>query len=486
MEVGNLLLVSPDGMVDITKASLSSDGVTLTLNTGSTVVSSIRVICAVTKIGKAPRTKLFVSNFVQSAPSASFIQLTKADIYRIKSITTTVDGDVTARFKLDNGQRDYAYQRGSLSLVGNNLPTGTLTITFDYFSHSTSGDYFCINSYITSSLPDYYNSISTYSSISDGTVYDLKTCIDFRPTESDAGGISSGIDLVKINSRITSVINYYVPRIDSICIDKSGYIYASRGIPDDLPIAPITTQGNLQIATISVPAYTTNISDIKITLGKNRGFKMSDIQKLQDRIFNLEKFSLLSITESKLINYSIVDASTGLNRFKSGYLVDNFLNPNIIGDYFNPEFTVTYAGQGIIPDVESITVPLNVLNVSSMQLHGSLTDGFITLPYTTEIFAQQNLSTRITNVNPFSVFSWKGNLKLVPSTDNFMITVNLPTVFVTETVTITDYVNIPKYWGWAPTPGTHYSFAPTPNGWESSEAFWEMAKNVHRNDQYRL
>ena len=50
---------------------------------------------------------------------------------------------------------------------------------------------------------------------------------------------------------------------------------------------------------------------------------MKDIKKLEDRIKNLEYYTTLSILETNTANQFIPDAN-GLNRFKSGFFVDNF------------------------------------------------------------------------------------------------------------------------------------------------------------------
>lgn len=53
---------------------------------------------------------------------------------------------------------------------------------------------------------------------------------------------------------------------------------------------------------------------------------MSDISKLEDRIQRLEKYTTLTMLETKTENLVIKDAETGLDRFKCGFFVDNFMN----------------------------------------------------------------------------------------------------------------------------------------------------------------
>ena len=50
---------------------------------------------------------------------------------------------------------------------------------------------------------------------------------------------------------------------------------------------------------------------------------MDDIGKLEQRIKNLEYYTSLSLLETNTSNLFIPDEE-GLNRFKSGFFVDNF------------------------------------------------------------------------------------------------------------------------------------------------------------------
>ena len=50
---------------------------------------------------------------------------------------------------------------------------------------------------------------------------------------------------------------------------------------------------------------------------------MRDIYKLESRIKNLEYYTSLTMLESNTVNMFIRDKD-GLNRFKSGFFVDNF------------------------------------------------------------------------------------------------------------------------------------------------------------------
>jgi hypothetical protein len=67
-----------------------------------------------------------------------------------------------------------------------------------------------------------------------------------------------------------------------------------------------------------------------------------------------------------------------------------------------------------------------ISSLSLLQKNGDL----IHLPYTTEIFINQNYATRSVNLNPYLVFTWNGIVTLDPATDNWVDTTTRPDVVV--------------------------------------------------------
>ena len=65
---------------------------------------------------------------------------------------------------------------------------------------------------------------------------------------------------------------------------------------------------------------------------------MRDIGKLQDRIENLEYYTSLNLLERDAESLEIPDVN-GLNRFKSGFIVDNFIGHRV-GDVLHPDYNV--------------------------------------------------------------------------------------------------------------------------------------------------
>ena len=64
------------------------------------------------------------------------------------------------------------------------------------------------------------------------------------------------------------------------------------------------------------------------TLTEHKRYRMKDIAALEDRISNLEFYTTLSLLEAKTESLQIQDSS-GRNRFKSGFLVDNFTSNEV-------------------------------------------------------------------------------------------------------------------------------------------------------------
>ena len=67
---------------------------------------------------------------------------------------------------------------------------------------------------------------------------------------------------------------------------------------------------------------------------------MRDIGKLENRIESLEYYTQLSLLETQAQNLQIQDVD-GFDRFKNGFIVDNFTGHNI-GDLKNRDYKASY------------------------------------------------------------------------------------------------------------------------------------------------
>lgn len=443
-EVGTFAAFYPAGIVVSTKFSLNALGNELILS-GGPASTTVRAYVTVDRTGTLPRTKS-LTGFVDTitpVPGQTVFTLSKCDAYRIVTIADDT-GFVTNNYVLNNGQTDYAYFKSSVQLKsGRSGPVGNLIVTYEYFQHSP-GDFFTPDSYaLNAGYEDY---VLIHRSNATGIDYDLSNCIDCRPSVNAANNFAAGAvvgDMLVNGEKFTSSVQYYVPRYDLVTINKNGKVAVIQGIPDDSPNVPATPEDSLALETIFVPAYTDSIQDIKkVRLAVDR-FTMRDISDLSDRVGRLEEFSTLSAAESSVINYEIIDAETGLSRFKTGYVVETFDDPITVADVDSMQFSAAFDGGALIPSVEEMDCP--VIFQESLSNGYAVTDDVISLPYTEKVFTRQPVSSRVTNLNPFLVIKWDGVLTVTPNSDTWVEVVDRPEIIQrrSELVTITRSVNFP-------------------------------------------
>lgn len=439
---GNLVAAWTGGMVDLNLFDLTPTGTTLIL-TGGPVAQTVHIQVAVTKLDAAEKTKTLTthveSGVTLSGTTVKYHNLAKADIFRLVSIVSSVDGDVTDRFTLDDGQRNFYYGFGKVTLNSSTAPAGTLTLTYQYFEHSLSGDYFTVDSYRNSGIADpnaldFISYVPSYYSKTSSKSYDLKSCYDFRKIIGTVG------DALVNESRITADVDYYVGRIDVYGINTSGDIVHIQGIPEEIPEIPKVPDDTLVLGRYTVPAWTGDIRAIRMSKERVQRYTMRDINDLAARVDNLEDFVTLTTLESDANKMEIVDPVTGLNRYKMGILVDNFSDPSLISDYYSAKFAAEYEDGVLKPAKEWVATEWN-FNTASTNYRR--TGDVVTLPYTDVEFVVQPYSTKITNVNPFLVISWVGNMVLSPNVDSWVETENLPDIIntVDRVVTVTRTVN---------------------------------------------
>lgn len=470
IETGTFLAFGPNGIVDESLFSLNTTGSTLTL-TGGPGSATVRVYAAVTKTNVAPKTKtLNTESQTFTAPGTDDLILDDTDIISIDSVVDA-NGDITANYTLDNGQRDTVYLRGRAILnSGASAPSGDVTVTYTYYEHSISGDFFCIDSYPADILEEDV----LYSSSSQGVRYELPRCIDFRPSVGANGEIEGTggrpNDAIVSGTTFRSKLQYFVPRIDLITMTQGGEVRVLRGTPANSPSAPAQPKNELSLELVFIPAYTKAAQDVTLRRLSVDRYRMEDIDELEKRVESIEYFTTLTAQELEITNYDVVDAETGLNRFKTGYLVESFTDAFLTARTTSPDFKANFAGQELEAPAQQEMVELEFDNTGSS--HYVNKNGYIMLPYTEEAFAEQNLSSRIENLNPFLLISWDGILEIDPPVDEWVEVRDRPTVFEeeTKTKTITNYVSCPPPPPRPSRSSSSPSAAPieTPIGWYGS------------------
>src|SRR5210317_1356757 len=432
--------------------------------------SKIKILATVNRSSAGSKTKTLREDQTKDVTSLADatkqggINIGRTDIYQLKSVSmATAFGaysasgaiDVTSRYELDNGQRDNYYDVGRIKLKPGQIePTGTLRITFDFFEHG-SGDYFDVDSY--SGVIDYEN-IPSYTSDTTGQTYELRDCLDFRPQVAYDSTVNSGgqdrdydtannavsVDVVKFGTTVTTDFEYYLPRIDKIFLDKEGNFKVVEGASSLDPQVPKTLDGAMHLYTLEIPAYTLSTEDITIKKVDNKRYTMRDIGKLESRIESLEYYTQLSLLEANAQSLQIQDAD-GFDRFKNGFIVDNFTGHNV-GNVGNNDYKLSIdrsRGEARTPFNEDI-IELEerdddltaIVAADRTAANYSKTGDLLTLPYTETTFLEQPYATKTENLNPFLIFDWVGDIQLDPPVDEWKetrvapeLTVNINSTF---------------------------------------------------------
>jgi len=403
-------------------------GKQVTINVPSIAGSTVKIISSVAKTGNQQKTKTLTSRIQSGVSHSSTIQLDRADVYDIVSIIDdTTSANITSKYTLDNGQRDSYYDRGSLKfVVGNSVPASTVTINYRYFEHG-SGDYFSVDSYNGVIA---YKDIPSYQS-STGAVYSLINSLDFRPRINNAGtGFSVLSEIVVSDNNITADYEVYLPRKDKIFLDYKGNFVVSTGVPGINPQLPSDISNAMVLYEVSLNPYVFDTADITIKPIDNRRYTMRDIGKLDKRISNLEYYTSLSLLEKNTSDL-FIDDGTGVNRFKNGFVVDNFKS-HIIGDAALLEYKCAIDKEnGILrPQFKSSNVAMNYSPSKSSNV--TKTGDLLTLPYTVVSYINQPSASKTENINPYDVINWTGVMTLSPNSDDWYDTEQLPDIIIED------------------------------------------------------
>jgi hypothetical protein len=367
---------------------------------------------------KTPTTSSIVKT-AGSIVGRSFF-LGKSDVYKITSITEN-GVDKTDSYVLRKNITPEYYDNSYVELKASEpLPTNSVTINFEYFIHG-SGDFFSVDSY--SSIA--YKDIPT--EVINGVTVNMSDVIDFRSRYNDArteftGTGGSFIETPMPYSLLRCDIINYLPRVDKVYVTAKGEFGVIKGVSATNPSEPATPNNAMVIYKINVPAYTKNVKDIGIVAINNRRYTMRDIGKLEQRIENIEYYTTLNMLETETNGLQIVDPNTGLNRFKNGFVTDNFVDHSV-GSYTLSEYkcSVSKEEATLRPEFYSEIVDFGYSSgiSSNVVKNGPL----ITLPFTESLYMSQDLASDYINVNPYAVYLWNGDVSLTPNSDTWFDTV---------------------------------------------------------------
>ncbi|AEC52957.1 structural protein [Synechococcus phage S-CRM01] len=397
--------------------------------------------------------------FIPAADAAkSVLSLGRTDVFKLYSVVTPDGLDVTDNYTFDDGQRDNIYDISRLILKANRPAAVTdLYVTCDAFDHTTDGDFFSVDSY-THDLGISYKKIPIYSISSaipdqqqseSSSILELRDCVDFRPSVNGAAptpsripGISGVNSFAARNFRNSTLggnadvprflvpgslfscdIEYYLARIDTLFLDRTGELRLTQGVPDLNPKAPNDESTSIRLYDLRLPPYTFSAEDIYIKKYNYRRYTMRDISSLDRRIQRVEDYVSLSLLEQSALNAQVRDSVTGLDRFKNGFVVDSFAN-HANGNTTSEEYrcSIDPVSDHLRPPHFTEQVALeevNQLNSQRLSNFYRKTGPLLTLPYTSVDFIQNPFATRTVNLQPFSVFVYDGEVKLEPSVDTW-------------------------------------------------------------------
>ena len=360
--------------------------------------------------------------------------------------------DITARFTFDDGQRDTIYDVSRIVLKpGAEPPAGQLVIAFDYFEHS-AGDFCTVDSYIHEAGVD-SNEIPIFNSNVLG-VTKLKNVIDFRPKvdneaivsgfqdtsilERTEGSFSRSGAVISASPAPDSNLEYtfsfsqvqYLSRIDALFLTNKGEFVVKEGNSSLNPSKPDPLNDAVPLYYMYIPAYTETSKDVRITPVDNRRYTMRDIGKLEKRIERLEYYTTLSILEQQALNMQVKD-NVGLDRFKSGFFVDNFETHR--GNLSSLDHQSAVDTQQSVLRAQSKEDSILLEEVYNREDQRSVAGysrkgDIVTLPYENLELLGNAFATKTVNPNPFVVLQYVGDGELSPPVDQWYDTSIAPLV----------------------------------------------------------
>lgn len=367
-------------------------------------------------------------------------------------VVQTVAGNKNrlSSYDFDYGQKDSLYDYCKLMRKpGEPEPKGKIRVIFERaeFASSDDGDIVTANSYkqFDYCTVTFANETLNNTDIIDARLrvkpYDVsnntRSPFEFLARTFDSTSNCSKNILASDESFVASY-SYYLPRIDKIYLTKDGVFQLNKGIPAEIPEEPPLVDQALEVATISVPPYLCDASKVSITLTDHKRYQMRDIAKLEDRIKNLEKFTTLNLLETATENLKIKDAN-GLDRFKSGFFVDDFTNSSSQNkstivknsiDSKNAELRPSpyttqvdlLLGSKSLVGIGSTVNPLTDIKYADDLIGNGIrrTGQIITLDYEDTVKVENPYATRTENVTPFLVTTYTGTIELFPSSDTWI------------------------------------------------------------------
>ena len=368
-----------------------------------------------------------------------------------QAIITTLSSpsfEISPNYTFTNGQEETFYDYGTIKRKSNSEePSKKLKVYFSngYFDSTDDGDITTVDSYRTFNYVKEIHSVNGFRNtdildirprVSEYTVSEnSRSPLEFNGRTFNTSG-NSATNVLASDESILTTFSFYLPRIDRIFLTKEGVFQVKYGVPSENPEKPVPVDEALEIATIKLSPYLYSPSQASIEFLEHKRYRMVDIKQLENRIRNLEYYTSLSLLETNTANLFVPDAD-GLNRFKSGFLVDNFSSflPQENGasiknsiDRQNKQLRPRHYTNSVDLIFGPVTNldPTEDLGFSPIEgVNVRRSNDVITLDYAEVEYIKQSFATRAESVTPFLISFWQGTLELIPSSDTWVDTTRL-------------------------------------------------------------
>ncbi len=370
---------------------------------------------------------------------------------QIQGAITTINTssfDITSSFDGENGQKEDFYNYSIIRRKSDSTaPNKKIKIYFSngYYQSTDDGDITTVDSYSTF---NYSTEIQSVNGIRNTDLIDIRPRVsDYSVAESvrsplefygrtfNASG-NSAANILASDETIVTDFSWYLGRIDSIYLTKDGQFQVKTGVPSEKPEEPGTVDDALKIAVATLPAYLYNTADVSLNFFQYKRYTMSDIGRLENRIKNLEYYTTLSLLEADTASLFLPDQN-GINRFKSGFFVDNFTSFLAQANLVEYKNSIDIKLSELRPKHYTTSVDLLMGPVENAPANADLafaapqgtnikkTGDIVSLSYNQVEYLKQVNATRTESVTPFIISFWGGTIDLTPASDNWVDTERL-------------------------------------------------------------
>ena len=364
-------------------------------------------------------------------------------------------------FELDDGQRDGFYG-GSRLVKKSSASSGALNTTdkgilakFSWFSRDTSGGigFTTVDSYPVDDADAANASKIATPEIplfvsSDGTEYDLRDSVDFRPAQANTCEPKADLTGIKTNpdaptafavhgthgvypptpdQNFQADVDVYLPRIDIVALRPNGLFDIKTGIPDETPVAPTADEQAMLLGTITIPGYPSLSPEAATYYGRydyqvnlerenNRRYTMEDLREMGSDLEKTKEqveINKLDIEALKISVLRVDDAADAVEPPKEVIIV----NPKPVERYYNTLRSGDFISESSpirpIPKMKDIDLEVkagSLVNVRSGSIFKRLFRQNFHKSMLSQVFGTKRLPIIEKTTTPIQVFSGRMSL----------------------------------------------------------------------------